>query len=93
MITRNAEHKLTHSTTRWNTGITQTAKPLNAPTINNTYKQRQSSTGFPHSYKTLGNSGYKKIPRLFQDPRSILPGPSSKPAMFKYRDKQQLLTT
>ena len=93
MITRNAEHKLTHSTTRWNTGITQTAKPLNAPTINNTYKQRQSSTGFPHSYKTLGNSGYKKILQLFQDPRSILPGPSSKPAMFKYRDKQQLLTT
>jgi len=31
----------------------------------------------------------QKIPGLFQDPRSIFLGPGHKPAMFKYRDKQQ----
>jgi len=33
----------------------------------------------------------KKSPGLFQDPRSIFPGPCRMPVMFKYRDKQQLL--
>ena len=37
-------------------------------------------------------SWLQKIPGLFQEPSSIFPGPCRKPAMFKYRDKQQLLT-
>ena len=40
--------------------------------------------GFPLSW-------LQKIPGLFQDLRSIFPGPCRKRAMFKYRDKQQLL--
>jgi len=43
-----------------------------------------ATTGFPLSW-------LKKFPGLFQDPRSIFPGPCRMPVMFKYRDKQQLL--
>ena len=35
--------------------------------------------------------GYKKS-RTFPGPQRHFPGPGSKPPMFKYRDKQQLLT-
>jgi len=63
--------------------------------------KRQTRKTFKHQHldhslrrtlhKTQGSHsvGYKE----FQDPRSVFPGPCRKPAMFKYRDKQQLLTT
>ena len=41
--------------------------------------------GFPLSW-------LQKIPGLFQDLRSIFPGPCRKRAMFKYRDKQRYWT-
>ena len=44
------------------------------------------------NYKGSHALGYKKIPGLFHDPRSIFPEPCCKPAMFKYSDKQQLQT-
>ena len=50
---------------------------------------RQTHTAMQGYYHPLG---YKNS-RTFHGPRSIFPGPTRKqPEMFKYRDKQQLLT-
>ena len=41
---------------------------------------------YPHTHKNQCSHS------PFQNPRSIFPGPRRKPAMFKFRDKQQLPT-
>jgi len=52
----------------------------------NCYTQRLVIPGFPMSW-------LKKFSELFQDPKSILPGPCHMPVMFKYKDKQQTSRT
>jgi len=42
--------------------------------------------------RTIALSGLQKNSRTFQDPRNVFLGLCRSPAMFKYRDKQQLLT-
>jgi len=75
-------HPPTGDALLWTHAVNLFSLPLaSRVSITKTYKQRSHSLG------------YKKNPGLFQDPRSIILGPCCKPAMFKYGDKQQLLTS
>jgi len=51
-------------------------------------KDEISTQGF-HS---LGNKKFQDLTRIFQAIRSIFPRPRRKPAMFKYSNKQQLMS-